>query len=123
MLYALHDVLEVMLTWFGNKHMQANHDNFFKFKMTVFSQCENVTHSIMLNDTVMLSVQEARVLGVLIDAGLSFKNYVSLLCQKAGKHTNVMSRLSKQLWTEVKLVLFKTFTLSHFNFCPLSRVT
>ncbi len=63
--------------------MQANPD---KFKMMVFNQCENVTHSIMVNDTIMLPVQEARVLGVLIDAGLSFKNHISLLCQKAGKH-------------------------------------
>ncbi len=30
-----------------------------------------------------------------------------------------MSMLSKQLRTEAKLFLFKTFILSHFNFCPL----
>ncbi len=67
------------------------------------------------NDTVM-SVKEARVLGVLIDTGLSFKN-ISLLCQKAVKRMiNVVSRLCKQLRTDA---LFKTFILSHFNFCPL----
>ncbi len=114
MLYALHDVLDVMLTWFRDNHMQANPDT---FKMMVFNQGENVTHSIMGNDTIMLSVHDARVLGLLFDAGLSFKNHISLLCQKADKH--VMSRLSKHLGTEAKLLLFKTFGLSHFNFCPL----
>ncbi len=53
LLYALHDVLEVILTWFRDNYMQAKLD---KFKMMVFHQCENVTHSIRVNDTVMLSV-------------------------------------------------------------------
>ncbi len=103
MLYVLHDVLEVMLPRFRDNHLQANPD---KFKMIVFNQCENVTHSILVNNTAMLSVQEASVLGDLIDAGLSFKNHISLLCQKADKHINVMSRFSKQLRTEAKLLLF-----------------
>ncbi len=77
--------------------------------MMIFNQCEHVTHRIVVNDTVMLSVQEVRFLGVLIYAGLSFNNHISLLYHKAVKHINVMSRLTKQLRTEAKLLLFKTF--------------
>ncbi len=76
MLYALHDVLEVMLVWLRDNHMQANPD-----KMMVFNQCENATHSIMVNDTVMLSAKEAIVLGVLIYAALSFRPHFSLVSE------------------------------------------
>ncbi len=101
-----------MLTLFQDNPMQANPD---KFKMMVLNKCENdVIYNIMVNDTVMLSIQEARDLGVLML--VCHKNHISLLCQKAGKH--VMSRLSKQLRTEAKL-LFLRHILSYYEFRPL----
>ncbi len=84
MLCALHDVLDVMLTRFREHHMQVNRD---KFKMMVFGQCKNVTHSIMVNDAVMTSVEEARILRVLLNTGLFLRNHISLSCQKSGTCT------------------------------------
>ncbi len=41
------------------------------------------------------------------------------MCQKAGRSINVLSRLSKHFAIENKLVLFRSFILSHFSYCQL----
>ena len=56
----LRDILDVMLTWFRDNHMQANPD---KFNLMVFDR-NNATHTA--TDTVITSVQETRILGVMV---------------------------------------------------------
>ena len=41
------------------------------------------------------------------------------ICEKAGSKLNVMAGLSKLLSNDAKFILFNSFILSRFNFCPL----
>ncbi len=75
-----------------------------------------------MNSLVLLSYQTDEslwILGVSIDRALSFSDHITLLCQKAGEYRNVLSGLSNELTTETKLLLFRSFILSHFNYCSL----
>ena len=68
---------------------------------------------------VIYSQSEVKLLGVHIDSKLTFTNHIKEICLKAGRQINMIARLSKTLNIDAKQLLFKTFILSHFNYCPL----
>ena len=56
---------------------------------------------------------------ITFDYPLNFNSHVSIICKKAAKQINVILRLSKYLYTEIKLLIFKSFIRSNFSYCPL----
>ena len=50
---------------------------------------------------------------------LNFDTQVSNICQKAARQLNVLQRLSKFLSVNTRLVIFKSFIRSNFNYCPI----
>ena len=46
---------------------------------------------------------------------------LTLLCQKTRRYINAIhvSRMTNELTAEAMLLLFRSFILSHFNYCPL----
>ncbi len=95
--------------------MQANAE---KFQLILFARQE-VAGSLNIGGTAINSEPVVKLLGVSIDKALSFSNHITLLCQKAGRYIHVLSRMSNELTAEAKLLLYKSFILSHFNYCPL----
>ena len=45
--------------------------------------------------------------------------HIAFLCKKAGRQLNALSRLSSTLDVSSKMILFKSFILCHFNYCPV----
>ena len=60
------------------------------------------------------------LLGVLIDTKVRFNEHIDSICQKTGRSINVLSRLSRQFTIENKVVLFRSFILSHFSYFQLT---
>ena len=50
---------------------------------------------------------------------LNFDIHISNICKKAARQINVLLRLSKLLSTETKILIYKSFIRSNFNYCPL----
>ena len=50
---------------------------------------------------------------------LNFDTQVSHICQKAARQLNVLQRLSKFLSDKTRLIIFKSFIQSNFNYCPI----
>ena len=50
---------------------------------------------------------------------LNFDLHISKICKKAARQINVLLRLSKVLSTETKILIYKSFVRSNFNYCPL----
>ncbi len=73
--------------------------------------------SLNIGGTVITSEPVVKLPGVSIDKPLSFSNHITLLCQKDGRY--VLSHMSNKLTAEAKLLLFRSFILSYFNYCPL----
>ena len=59
------------------------------------------------------------MLGITIDDKLSFNTHVSNLCKKAARQLNVLCRLSNLLDEKTKLIIYKAYIFSNFNYCPL----
>ena len=106
----------MMLNWFDENGMQANPE---KFQFIVFDRKENGQHNIHVNGIEIKSQQMVKLLGVHIDSKLTFNYHISQLCMKAGRKISVMSRLCTVLDCKTKLLLFNSFIISQFNFCPL----
>ena len=59
------------------------------------------------------------VLGVDIDDKLNFNSHVSNMCNKAGRQLNVFQRLKGPLDYASRLSIYKSFIMSHLNYCPV----
>ena len=60
-----------------------------------------------------------KLLGVEIDDKLSFSQHISTICAKAGRQLNALARLRHVLNTKTKMIIFNSFIVCHFNYCPL----
>ena len=54
-----------------------------------------------------------------LDHLLNFDSHISNMCKKAAMQLNILQRLSKFLNIETKLIIFKSFIKSTFNYCPI----
>ena len=63
--------------------------------------------------------QNVKLLGVELDFLLNFDNQIKAMSMKAARQLNVLQRLSKLLSEETRLLIFKLFIQSNFNYCLL----
>ena len=75
--------------------------------------------SLFLNGIEIKCEDFVKLLGATIDSLLNFDLHVSNICKKAARQINVLLRLSKFLTIETKILIYKSFIRSSFNFCPL----
>ena len=71
----------------------------------------------MNHDVTIQSVSNVKLLGVNIDVELNFNHHIALLCNKAGRQINTLSRLSNVLNVDTKILILQSFILSHFMYC------
>ncbi len=99
-----------MLSWYADNFMQANPD---KFQLIIFNN-QNTPSCLTINIRVLISEPVVKFFRVLIDTRLRFNEHIASMCQKAGLSINVLSRISRHFTIENKLVLYRSFILSHF---------
>ena len=104
------------LKWFGNNLMQANPS---KFQAIVFGLKPKVDICFNVNDYKVKATKCVKQLGVYIDENLSFDEHISHLCIKAARQLNSLQRIAKYLSQKTKKIVFNSFILSNFNYCPL----
>ena len=78
------------------------------------------THSPSLQDNTVRSDTSITVLGVVLDDKLKFDEHVSVLCLKASKQINALKRISKYLDEKCRIMVYKSFISSNFNYCPVA---
>ncbi len=100
--------------WFTENGMQSNPT---KFQSIFFGN--TIPCTVSVNDINIEPTPCIKLLGVTIDNQLKFSKHISNICIKAGCNLNALKRVAKSLPVNVKLLLYKTYILCHFNFCPL----
>ena len=107
----------ICIDWFKNNKMQANPDKFQAIMLGLqgFLNCK----SLNLNGIEIKCEDSVKLLGVTFDYMLNFDIHISDICKKAARQINVLLRLSKYLSTETKILIYKSFIRSNFNYCPL----
>ena len=85
--------------------------------MCLGNNTENETflfHNILIENS-----KEQKIVGVIIDNKLNFKNHISELCKKVSQKVADLSRLSSCLYNSEKKIIFNSIIKSQFSYCPL----
>ena len=67
----------------------------------------------------VIETHEVRLLGVIINRDLSFKNHMNFIYKKAGKKLNALAKLCNLIFFDKRKSFVKAFVLSQFSFSPL----
>ena len=104
------------VNWFKINGMQANPE---KFQLMILSSGAACNRSIVLDDVIIQSEQNVKCLGVTIDSRLNFSLHISNCCRKAARQLNALARISKYLDPASRKVIYNSFVISNFTYCPL----
>ena len=102
------------MDWFSANFMQANPDKF----QLIHIGCDS-DQGIDLDGIHLIPEASVKLLGVHLDSQLSFSKHISEICKKAALQLNMLKRMSKVLSSKVKMLLFRCFILSNFQYCSL----
>ena len=87
---------------------------------TIFlSPYQHTSINIKSSLSVIKSSNSEKILGITIDSDFAFGEHINMLCRKASQKLHALSRISQYLSQHKKRILFKTFIMSQFNYCPL----
>ena len=120
-----HDVLKIVLendvnfatVWFDNNYMCANPD---KFQSIILDRDGKQSLSISVQDNTIFSDPSIKILGIVLDNKLKFDEHVSQMWLKASRQINALKRISKYLDEKCRILVYKSFISSNFNYCPVS---
>ena len=105
----------MMTQWFLNNGMKANPD---KYQTIIFCKDADVTTSLHVSGARIQSDGQVKLLGVIIDQKLSFRQHATAVCGKACRQVNALMRLSNVLDQEAKRQAYFSFIYSNFTYCP-----
>ena len=98
-------------------NMRANPEKFQAIAIGSKSHSQNF--SFNFGDITVACDHEVKLLGVTVDYLLNFNTHISLLCKKASRQLNVLKRIGKYLNLQCKIMVYHSFILANFSYCPL----
>ena len=124
-LYACHQTLDDVIValrrdfsklseWFHKNSMVLNPE---KCHFMVLGTKDNIdfTH----DGVVIKNSSQVKILGILIDNKLSFKNHIDQICKVANQKLNALNRVSGYMNLYKRKLLTTSFIKSQFSYCPL----
>ena len=75
-----------------------------------------------IEDHFVKSQNQIKVLGVILDEDLTFNSHVTNICIKASMQINALKRIAKFLNEQSRILIYKAFISSNFNYCPVSWI-
>ena len=95
--------MKLLTTWFENNYMASNDD---KCKLIITNE-ENSFANIE-KEKITCS-QSVKLLGVMIDKKLNFKDHVSKICKKASQKIHALARISNYMSKDKLKTVMKAF--------------
>ena len=96
--------------------MAANPD---EFQVILMGLEKGQKLSLEINGISIRTTEEVKLLGIAIDSKLQFQSHVEAICKTANQKVKAFSRIGGYLQKHKAYVLYKTFTRSTLNYCPL----
>ena len=113
----LEDVVSRALDWFKSNRMVANPQ---KFQVIFLGLKQTQEFLLEIGNTIVKATRSVRqLLGITVDDELKFEKQVKTLCQKVGKTVSAFSRVAPYMDEKKGKVLYHTFIMSNFNYCPV----
>ena len=100
--------------WCRNNQMEANPS---KFQVLISEEKEATT--IQIDNCSINSEPHVKLLGVYLDNQLNFHQHITELTKKAGRQLNCLKRVAYPLSEDIRLLLYKSFVLSNFDYCRI----
>ena len=75
--------------------------------------------SLKINKQIILPTDSVKHLGIKVDWKLTFKKHIMNLCNRANRNVKALNRVKNVLTNEQKKILFTSFLMSNFSYCPL----
>ena len=114
-MFNLH-IASLLSLWFKDNYLKINDD---KSHLLVFGSIGNEV-TVSISGSLMQEIDEEKLLSVILDKKLSFKNHVNILRTNASQKLDALARVSK--YTEKSHRIDNDFFFtSHFNYCHLFR--
>lgn len=112
------DLAKIKL-WSNENNLSINLDK-TKFMLLTSKYNNNIDPdtTVKIDDCHIERVSEYKYLGVIIDQNLTFSNHANYILKKISKKIYFFRRISKNLSTWTKLLIYKTIILPHFTYCP-----
>ena len=104
------------MTWFQNNSLAANPK---KFQLMFLGTQKIVNKCVNINRNIFRSKTSIKLLGVYIDWKLNFNTHAKALCSKANSKIRALYRLRTYLDSTQKLMLYNSFIMSSFYYCPV----
>ena len=108
--------MEIAMIWFQNNSLAANPK---KFQLMFLGTQKIVNKCVNINGNIFRSKTSIKLLGVCIDWKLNFNTHVKALCSKANSKIRALYRLRSYLDSTQKLMLYNSFIMSSFYYCPV----
>ena len=103
------------LQWFDENGLATNTSKFHALSMTCKEGEQEL--KICLSGVEIPTEDSVKTLGIYLDKRLKFDKHVSIVCQKASRQINAMSRISKYLDVKTKTMMYNAFVMSNFTYC------
>ena len=102
-----------LFKWFSDNQMKASKDK-CHFVISNNKKGSMKTVNIELENT-----SSEKLLGILFDSKLTFKEHLEGIIKKARRKVNVLSRITPCMNLTKRKLLMNSFFTSQFNYCPL----
>ena len=112
----LEDDISRALDWIRNDRMVANPQTFL---VILLGLKQNQEFLLEIGNRIVEVTRSVKLLGITFDDELKFDKHVKTLCQKVCKKVNAFSRGAPYLDDKKGKILYHTFIMSNFNYCPL----
>ena len=108
------ETLEI-LKWYDQNSLVANPAKF----QVIFPGSPNLEIELNLNGYLLNSSSNVKLLGINIDDKLMFLPHVKELTKRANNKIKALLRINNYISKSRRNILFNTFIMSFFNYCPL----
>ena len=114
----LQEGLDVTIKWFELNSMKANPD---KFQFIILNRNgKSIDTELNVGKIAIKNKDSVKLLGVIIDKQLLFKNHINAICEKGEKRLLALMRVRKFLDEKQTSVLANSYILSAFKYCNLT---
>lgn len=97
---------KVISDWYGNSLLKVNFDKYQSMTLVPKGNVKDI-NNMMSNNLEIKSGYEMRLLGLTIDATLSFSSHISDKCKRASRKVGLLTRPRNLLPTRAELNMFK----------------
>ncbi len=115
----LNEDLESPCKWLSENRLVLNTDKTVCMILSTH-QCRatltNCTLNLKVGDKHIKQVNEAKLLGIIIDENLTWEKHIYKMCNKISKILGLLKRLKKFIPSNTLIVLFNSLVLPHFDY-------